>query len=330
MSTKLSPRERAAQASKLMSEGLTVSSTSIPVGDVPKHGSSVQLGLNMAGQTPKVRELEQKYTSALADLEEVRAELQRSREDASGRNDQVAELRRKLQEVTTVATAAKDELAAALKATSVARLIDPKIIRRSRWANRMEQSFADTAFEALKDEISSSGGNVQAIKIRPLAKPEEGFEYEIVFGHRRHQACMELGIDVLAFVADNMSDADLFQEMDRENRQRADLKPYEQGVMYNRALEEGLFPSQRKLAEALGVDLTNVGKYLKLARLPQLILAAFESPLVLQQRWATELADAVDKRADHVIAIAKDLANRAPRLPAAKVSRSLVEQPGEE
>ena len=42
--------------------------------------------------------------------------------------------------------------------------------------------------------------------------------------------------------------------MDRENREREDLSPYEQGTMYQQALDAGLFPSQRRLAEQLGVN----------------------------------------------------------------------------
>src|SRR5665647_938227 len=83
---------------------------------------------------------------------------------------------------------------------SPTRRIDPSLIVRSKWANRLEQSFSDSEFVSLKAEIESAGGNVQPIKVRPLAG--EGGKFEIVFGHRRHQACLELGIPVLAMVSD--------------------------------------------------------------------------------------------------------------------------------
>ena len=47
-----------------------------------------------------------------------------------------------------------------------------------------------------------------------------------------------------------VSDHELFSAMDRENRERADLSPYEQGTMYRRAVDEKLYPSNRRLAEA--------------------------------------------------------------------------------
>ena len=210
----------------------------------------------------------------------------------------------------------------AFSGSSPTRLIDPSMIRPSQWANRHEQSFNSVAFNEFKDEIDSARGNVQPIKVRPIPgiAPEQ---YEIVFGHRRHRACLELGIDVSALI-EELSDVDLFAQMDRENRQRADLRPYEQGMMYARALDEGLFPSLRKMAEALGVDASNASKAISLARLPESVLSAFESPLHLQQAWSSSLTEALQKNPDVVIAKAKDLAALAVKLSALDAFKNLI------
>lgn len=173
------------------------------------------------------------------------------------------------------------------------RQIDPKLVQRSKWANRHEQSYQDEEFKALKDDIESSGGNVQPIKVRPLAGQKD--RYEVVFGHRRHQACLELDIPVLAMIAE-VDDVELFIDMDRENRQRKDMRPYELGVMYNRALKEGIFPSAKKMSEATGAHLGTMGKALVLARLPDYVIKAFPSPLDLQYRWADLLEQAAKER----------------------------------
>jgi ParB family transcriptional regulator, chromosome partitioning protein len=120
------------------------------------------------------------------------------------------------------------------------RMIDPNLIIRSKWSNRLEQSYQNQDFTNLKTEIANSKGNIQPIKVRPLAGSPGMFE--IVFGHRRHQACLETGNQVLAIIED-VNEESLFIEMDRENRQRADLRPYEQGVMYKRAIDEGMVTS---------------------------------------------------------------------------------------
>ena len=130
--------------------------------------------------------------------------------------------------------------------------------------------------------------------MRAIAKPGEGPKYEIVFGHRRHEACRQLGFRCSP-VVDNLDDRALFEEMERENRERADLSPWEQGVTYVRALDRGLYPSNRQMAAALGVDISNLGKALALARLPEAVVAAFPTPQSIQLAWATELGKALRK-----------------------------------
>lgn len=105
----------------------------------------------------------------------------------------------------------------------VTRQIDPTAIRPSRWANRHEASFATPAFASLKASIALAGGNAQPILVREHL-PDQ---FEIVFGHRRHRACLELGIPVLAVVAEqSLGDIEVFLSMEQENRERADLSPF--------------------------------------------------------------------------------------------------------
>jgi ParB family chromosome partitioning protein len=188
--------------------------------------------------------------------------------------------------------------------------LDPNLIVRSKWANRHHLSFAGDDYEGLKNDIKGQGGNVQPIKVRHL-KGEVG-KYEIVFGHRRHQACLELGLLVQAIIED-LDEKHLFIEMDRENRQRKDLRPFEIGAMYAKALDEGLFSSARKLAEEVGIDQSQLTKALSLARLPAKVLGAFVSPLDLQYRWVADLNDAIQKDPDLVLNLAETIASESPR-----------------
>lgn len=194
----------------------------------------------------------------------------------------------------------KEELKQWVGAT-VSRKINPTKIKASRWANRHEQSFSGPEFKTFKLEIENAGGNIQPIKVRPV--PGELEMYEIVFGHRRHRACLELGLDVFALISP-IDDLTLFAEMDRENRQRADLRPYEQGMMYRRALDEGLYSSLRKLSEALDVSLASVSDVLVIANLPEVVLDAFPSRLDVQLRWAKLLNDALKAKPDQTLAAA--------------------------
>lgn len=200
-----------------------------------------------------------------------------------------------------------------LRNAEVVQMLDPKSIRRSRWANRIEAEFQTPEFAQLKSEIASAGGNVQPIKARRIEGAGKVFDgqtpiYEIVFGHRRHQACLELGLTVNAIVIGHMDDKALFEAMDRENRGRKNLSAWEQGRMYDDAIRQGLYPSLRRLSDSLGVNLSDASRAVQLARLPPEVVAAFASPLDLQVRWAKPLADAMQRDPDGLLQRARALA----------------------
>lgn len=208
-------------------------------------------------------------------------------------------------------------------------LIDPRQIALTRWADRHPDSFSSQAFVELRQEIESAGGNVQPIKVRPVrgaaAEQPEGPRFELVYGSRRTRACLELGLPVRAVVDENVDDQALYVQMQRENRGRSNLSAWEQGVSYHKALNEGLFPSARRLAEQIGLDHSNVAKALRVAELPQEIVGAFRSPVDIQFRWAVALDKAYQQDPDAVLTAARLLAGRSPKPAAAEVFRSLTE-----
>lgn len=205
------------------------------------------------------------------------------------------------------------------------KLIDPNLISPSEWANRHNSSFQTQDFKELVEEIASSGGNVQPIKVRPTSKIDPQ-HFEIVYGHRRHQACLELGLPVLALI-DAIDDKSLFIEMDRENRQRKDLRPYEQGMMYRRALERGLYPSLRALCEATGANQGNGALALRLAKMPDVILDAFPSKLDIQFRWILPLLKAHEDDPNEISLRAQNITlakNTTPVITSADVFMELI------
>jgi len=207
---------------------------------------------------------------------------------------------------------------------TVVEFLDPKRVKPSRFANRHELSFAKPEFDGLKADIQEAGRNVQPIKVRRAGAGTDGRdEFEIAFGHRRHRACLELGLPVAAIV-EELTDAQLFSEMERENRERQDLSPWEQGVMYKRAIDDGLFPSLRQLASSIGAQVGNVSTAIQLASLPPEVVDAFPSPLTLQFRWGTALRAVLDKNPEEILARARDLAVMQPRLAAKDVLARLT------
>ena len=203
------------------------------------------------------------------------------------------------------------------------RKLDPHDIVPSQWANRHPDAFKTAEFEALKQDIAAAGGNVQPIAVRPLAG--KAGRYEVVFGHRRHRACLELGIPVLATIETSpISELELFSAMDRENRQRADLSPYEQGLMYRRALDAGLYPSNRRLAETLGVSHTWVANVLSVADLPPAILECFRTPIEIQHRHAKLISAALDEDRKALLRRAEKLRHAPNKLAPSAVAAALL------
>ena len=212
------------------------------------------------------------------------------------------------------------------------RSMDPKTIRRSEWANRAEAEFETLEFKQLKEEIASAGGNVQPIKVRAIADAAAMIDgqspaFEIVFGHRRHQACLELGLPISAIVVDKMDDRSLFEAMDRENRGRKNLSAWEQGRMYEEAVRKGLYPSLRRLAESLGVNSSDASRAVQLAKLPKELVAAFSTPLDLQVRWAKPLTDALQRDPEGVLVRAREAAGLGDDRSAAAVFSRLIAKP---
>jgi ParB family chromosome partitioning protein len=218
---------------------------------------------------------------------------------------------------------ANNELAKFAGATVVKKL-DTNLVKRSQWANRNEAEFLTTDFEELKADIAAAGGNVQPIKVRVSEVFDGQTHYEIVFGHRRHQACSLLGLPVSAVIEESMSDLELFEEMDRENRARKSLSAWEQGRMYQDALTKGLYPSLRKLSESLNVNLADSSRSMDLAKLPKVVVDAFASPLDLQVRWAKPLKDALQKNPDGVLATAKEIFEKKTTFSATEVFELLI------
>ena len=215
-----------------------------------------------------------------------------------------------------------------LEGESPLRKLDPATVKPSKWANRHEASFLTAEFQELKAEIATAGGNVQPVKVRPVrvlngSTPPTDATYELIFGHRRHRACLDLGIPVLAAI-EEASDVSLFEQMERENRGRKNLSAWEQGTMYRKALDDGLYSSLRRLSEGLGVDVSLVSKSVSLARLPEPVVAAFQSPLDIQFRWAAPLAEAMQKDPEGTLERARALAEARGDLNAAGVFSKVI------
>lgn len=158
--------------------------------------------------------------------------------------------------------------------------LDPNKIRRWDYSDRFDESFNFKDCEELIKDIKNHGQEIPAV-VRRLKDDPDGYEYEVIYGCRRHYAASHLtnkeGIKtpllarVLSDRLDNEAAAKL---MDLENRSRQDITPYERCVSYRRFLglngDKAIYSSQKELLEALA--LTDEGEVSK-ATLSQMVAA---------------------------------------------------------
>lgn len=185
------------------------------------------------------------------------------------------------------------------------RRLDPARIRASKYQNRDEASFASPEFAELAADIATKGGNSTPIRVRRV-DGDSKHDYEIVYGHRRHRACLLKGIPVAAEIVE-ADDRELFSSMTDENSKRNDLTPYEWGVHYQRGLSLRLFSTAEQLASETGRSGGHVSLCLAIARLPDKVLDAFPRRLEIQLKWGAAIADALNRDREEVLARAAEI-----------------------
>jgi len=208
--------------------------------------------------------------------------------------------------------------------------LDPKQIAVTEFANRHDLSLSsdDPAFKQLKASISQHGQDTP-VRVRP-AGPGGALPYELVEGHRRHAACLELdsereaGFTILARLDSAAADTrDLVLKMYRENAERADLSPYEYGRMFQSWLSGKVFANQSELARTVGLAQPTVSAYVAIANYPEALIHAFGDPRQIAMRWWQPLAHALKEDRTRVLSLAGEIAALRPQLPAEEVFKRL-------
>ena len=157
-------------------------------------------------------------------------------------------------------------------------------IRISATYNREAVALEDEAFESLKHSIATHGQD-EPVRVRFV-----NGAYELIAGHRRLEACRQLGIRVIALVADVPDEREAELLKWRENAEREDLSVYEKWRLFQTWLETGLFDSQAEIAEAIGLTKARLSQIFALADVPETVTGA------LQDRRNIQVKDALRYR----------------------------------
>lgn len=174
--------------------------------------------------------------------------------------------------------------------------LDPKKVRWSAWGNRLEERFKGEEFSVFVEDIRSTGGNKAPGVVRKLANPKDGVEYELASGHRRHRACLESNQQFLCFVKE-MSDIELQEELESENRNRQDPSAIERALQYKRQLPS--YRSQEHMSEKMRIPSSTMSRYLMLAELPDKVQALISDRLQITLDGGCTLMQFISKPENH-------------------------------
>jgi ParB family chromosome partitioning protein len=208
------------------------------------------------------------------------------------------------------------------------RLINPALIRVTQHPNRAPDAYTNEEFDVFRDVIQHANGNTQPITVRRTADATDGYEYELIAGHRRHRACLDLGLDVLAVIEVDCGDDSAYLLRLRENSGRVDLSPWELGCQVLDGIKHRHLRSIRHAGLVTGRDPSDLAKAVQLAELPPSVIGAFASPTELQYRHAKPLTDALKTRETAVISEAKRIAALPERPVTAEVVNLLISAAG--
>jgi ParB family chromosome partitioning protein len=188
--------------------------------------------------------------------------------------------------------------------------LDTSLIDASPFPDRLPDD-GDRDFESFKKLIANEG---QKIPIQVRKNPAAEGRYQIVYGHRRWRACIDLGIKVKAIVVD-LSDSELVVAQGIENAARQDLSWIERALFAWRMDDAGI--KARDIRAALAVDDPELARLRAVCRaLPVDVISSIgRAPRVGRPRWV-ELATIVNSAPELVDVIRKTLsADKVSALP---------------
>ncbi|MEE2946003.1 MAG: ParB/RepB/Spo0J family partition protein [Pseudomonadota bacterium] len=171
--------------------------------------------------------------------------------------------------------------------------VDPKRCRMWDRHNRIYDLLNEENCADLIEGIQQQGRQEFPAIVRRV-HGEEGIDYEVICGARRHFAISWLRENNFPqykylIEARDISDEEAFRLADVENRDRSDISDYERACDYAAAIKLYYDGKQKTMAQRLQVSEGWLSRYLYLAKLPQEVVAAFPTPNDLKELHARAL-----------------------------------------
>jgi ParB family chromosome partitioning protein len=164
--------------------------------------------------------------------------------------------------------------------------IDPKTCEPWKYANRLEEDMGD-----IQELIASIRENkqLQPALVRPHPHPHDNVEYEVIFGRRRYQACLQLNVPFLVIKKNINTVAEAISFQEAENRVRRDVSNYSNAILYKRLIEDNVFKNEKEISEKLGISLSRLYDIMAYSKIPNDIVNQLPSIHTLSNNLALKI-----------------------------------------
>lgn len=140
--------------------------------------------------------------------------------------------------------------------------IDPTRVRSWNYKDRQLEDLQGPEFESLMQSIARKGQDTPIVVRRIKHKD---YDYEEIAGFRRLNACLSLGIKVLAIVRD-LDDRAAFASQIAENDDRSAPSYWRRGQSLKKAMDENLFPSLEAMSIEIGIGRSTISNYIRVVK----------------------------------------------------------------
>lgn len=164
--------------------------------------------------------------------------------------------------------------------------VDPRECEPWKYANRLGDEMGD-----MNELIESIRENkqLQPALVRPHSNPQTKFKYEIIFGRRRHAACLKLGIPFLVIKKDIKNVQEAIISQDAENKYRKNVSNYSNSILYKRLLDDGIFKTEKELAIKLAIPSSTFNDLMAFSKIPLDIVKAISNIHELSTNLAAKI-----------------------------------------
>ncbi|HHX3463946.1 TPA: ParB/RepB/Spo0J family partition protein [Legionella pneumophila] len=174
--------------------------------------------------------------------------------------------------------------------------VNPEECEPWKYANRQEGELGD--IDGLIDSIKSNK-QLQPALVRNHPNPHGKIKYEVIFGRRRHIACMQLGIPFLVIRKDIPNVQDAIASQDAENKLRNDVSNYSNAMLYKRLLLDNVFKTEKELSEKLRISYSTFNELMAYSKIPDDIVRAIPDIHNLSKQLAVKIVQLINKSKDN-------------------------------